>query len=133
MFDFIPIKLYQMKDKAANVFGKPLVTCCTAPLTGFYRDGACNTGPEDTGTHIVCAIMTDEFLNYSRAKGNDLISPRPEFDFPGLKEGDCWCLCINRWLEAHKAGLAPPVNLDATHEIALAYVSLEILQKHTFK
>jgi len=122
-----------MKETAANVFGEPLQICCTTPMTGFYRDGNCNTGPEDTGTHIVCAIMTNEFLNFSRAQGNDLVSPRPEYNFPGLKEGDCWCLCINRWIEAHLAGLAPPVNLSATHEIALAYISLEVLQKYTAK
>lgn len=114
----------------SNVYGQPLQICCKSPLTGFYRDGNCKTGPEDTGTHILCAIMTDDFLQFSKAKGNDLITSIPLFKFPGLKAGDCWCLCVNRWKEAYDAGVAPPVKLEATHELALAYVPLEVLEFH---
>lgn len=112
-----------------NVYGESLQECCTAPVTGFYRDGFCKTGAEDFGTHILCAVMTDEFLRFSQSKGNDLITARPEFNFPGLKPGDCWCLCINRWKEAYQAGVAPPVKLESTHELALAYVPMEVLEQ----
>jgi uncharacterized protein len=112
-----------------NVLGGDLRCCCTDPPTGFYRDGYCRTGPGDTGLHTVCARMTDEFLEFSCSRGNDLITP--QFDFPGLKEGDRWCLCVTRWKEALEAGVAPPVDLEATHSSALEFVSLEELQAHT--
>jgi len=115
---------------AKNVLGTPLQTCCTDPVTGFYRNGRCDTGPEDRGTHVVCAIMTREFLEFSRSRGNDLITPIPAYDFPGLKPGDGWCLCALRWREALKAGVAPPVHLERTHSKALEYVSLEDLKAH---
>ena len=99
-------------------------------MTGFYRNGRCDTGPEDLGLHIVCARMTDEFLGFSRSRGNDLSTPRPEFGFPGLKDGDCWCLCVQRWKEALEAGVAPPVRLESTHAGALEWVDLEDLQAH---
>ncbi len=113
-----------------NVLGENLELCCTSPLTGFYRDGFCRTGAEDVGTHIVCAQMTQDFLEFSRSQGNDLITPNPRFRFPGLKPGDCWCLCVLRWQEALDAGVAPPVILAATHILALEYVTLEQLKAH---
>ncbi|MEL6534840.1 MAG: DUF2237 domain-containing protein [Bacteroidota bacterium] len=112
---------------ANNVFGEPLLPCSKDPLTGFYRDGCCETGPQDHGTHTVCAVVTEEFLGFSRSLGNDLITPRPEYRFPGLKPGDKWCLCVTRWLEAYRAGLAPKLVLEATHEKTLEYISLEEL------
>jgi hypothetical protein len=118
-------------SSARNVLGGPLASCCTAPRTGFYRDGYCHTGPQDLGSHTVCAVMTDEFLAFSRRRGNDLVTPRPEFDFPGLRAGDRWCLCVSRWKEAFDAGLAPRVVLDACHERALAVVTLAQLQAHS--
>ena len=114
----------------SNVLGTTLQACCNDPLTGFYRDGYCRTGPGDTGLHTVCAIMTDEFLRYSRDQGNDLSSPVPEYGFPGLKAGDKWCLCVTRWQEALEDGCAPDVVLEATHLSALEFVSLEDLQDH---
>ncbi len=119
-----------MNNDAKNVLGGSLQTCCLDPLTGFYRNGACQTGPEDLGTHVVCARVTDAFLQYSRRRGNDLISPNPAYRFPGLKDGDKWCLCALRWREALEAGVAPPVVLEATHEKALEFVSLETLKSH---
>ena len=113
-----------------NVLGKNLTTCCTSPMTGFYRNGACETGPADIGTHVVCAEVTKDFLEFTRSRGNDLMSPAPHHGFPGLKPGDRWCLCVSRWKEALDAGLAPPVILPATHEATLKYVSLEDLKKH---
>ncbi len=115
---------------ARNVLGGPLATCCTAPLTGFYRDGSCHTGPQDLGTHVVCAQVTTEFLEFSVARGNDLVTPVPQFHFPGLNPGDKWCLCALRWKEALDAGVAPPVVLAATHEKALEFVSLDDLKRH---
>lgn len=115
---------------ARNVLGGPLATCCTAPLTGFYRDGSCHTGPQDLGTHVVCAQVTSEFLEFSVARGNDLVTPVPQFHFPGLNPGDRWCLCALRWKEALDAGVAPPVMLAATHEKALEFVSLADLKRH---
>jgi uncharacterized protein (DUF2237 family) len=115
---------------ARNVLGGPLATCCTAPLTGFYRDGSCHTGPQDLGTHVVCAQVTQAFLEFSVARGNDLVTPVPQFHFPGLDPGDKWCLCALRWKEALDAGVAPPVVLAATHEKALEFVSLEDLKRH---
>ena len=113
-----------------NVLGGPLAPCSTRPLTGFYRDGCCSTGYEDTGIHVICAQMTTEFLAFSRRAGNDLSTPAPRFGFPGLKPGDRWCLCAGRWKEAFDAGVAPPVVLAATHEEALAVVPLEALKRH---
>lgn len=118
---------------ANNVFGEPLAECSQKPLTGFYRDGFCNTGEEDRGLHTVCAVMTDEFLEFSRAAGNDLITPHPIFRFPGLKAGDRWCLCALRWVEAWRAGKAPLVVLEATHEKTLDFVPLEELVKFAWK
>lgn len=115
---------------ASNVLGDPLQSCCTDPLTGFYRDGFCHTGPGDIGLHSVCALMTSEFLAFSSSRGNDLITPLPEFQFPGLKPGDSWCLCVSRWVEAFHAGVAPPVRLAATHISALEFVTLENLRLH---
>jgi hypothetical protein len=115
---------------ARNVLGGPLAACCTAPMTGFYRDGSCHTGPQDIGTHVVCARVTREFLDFSVARGNDLVTPVPEFRFPGLKPGDKWCLCALRWKEALQAGVAPQVLLAATHEKALDFVTLEELKRH---
>lgn len=115
-------------EKARNVLGGTLVTCGSAPRTGFYRDGCCDTGPEDVGLHVVCAEMTDEFLAFSKAQGNDLSTPLPEFGFPGLKAGDRWCLCAARWKEARLAGVAPPVLLGATHEAALEVLVLDELK-----
>jgi uncharacterized protein (DUF2237 family) len=113
-----------------NVFGEPLQPCSTRPMTGFYRDGCCSTGPEDVGRHIVCSLMTAEFLAFSKSRGNDLSTPRPEYAFPGLKPGDRWCLVALRWAEALEAGMAPRVALQATHEAALRYVRLEDLKAH---
>ena len=113
-----------------NVLGSDLQDCSTDPMTGFYRDGCCNTGPGDLGTHTVCAIMTDEFLEYSLNKGNDLITPRPEFGFPGLKAGDGWCLCALRWEEARVAGCAPRVKLTSTNIKILEMVAFEHLKAH---
>lgn len=113
-----------------NVFGEPLALCCAAPATGFYRTGCCETGPEDLGLHLICAEMTEEFLAFSRERGNDLTTPRPDLGFPGLVPGDRWCLCAARWREALLAGAAPPVVLGATHEEALAVVTLDDLKSH---
>lgn len=115
-----------------NVFGEPLEICCTKPMTGYFRDGSCRTDNEDTGTHTVCAVMTEDFLMFSASMGNDLITPIPYYQFPGLKEGDKWCLCVNRWIEAEKAGKAPKLILEATHEKTLKYTKLDLLVKHAF-
>jgi len=117
-------------DNAKNVLGAPLAQCSTQPMTGFYRDGSCRTGAGDTGSHVVAATVTKEFLEFTRARGNDLQTPRPMHDFPGLKPGDGWCLCALRWREAHEAGVAPPVRLNATHEKALKYIPLDTLKKY---
>jgi hypothetical protein len=113
-----------------NVLGGVLELCSDAPKTGFFRTGKCETGPGDEGVHVVCARLTSEFLDYTRSRGNDLSTPRPEFGFPGLKPGDRWCLCALRWKEALDAGVAPPVVLAATHETALRYISIEVLRRH---
>jgi uncharacterized protein len=113
-----------------NVLGTALVPCSYDPITGYYRDGCCNTDEHDHGTHVVCARMTDEFLQFSLKRGNDLVTPHPEWRFAGLKPGDRWCLCALRWKEALDAGLAPPVVLECTHEAALQIVDLEDLQAH---
>jgi uncharacterized protein len=117
-------------NTARNVLGGPLGECGSKPLTGFYRDGCCNSGRDDHGVHSVCALMTKDFLEFSLARGNDLSTPMPDFGFPGLKAGDRWCLCAARWREALKAGCAPRVVLNSTHERTLDYVSLEDLKKH---
>lgn len=117
-------------DPALNVLDGPLTLCGTDPLTGFFRDGHCNTCDQDTGSHTVCAIMTSEFLAYSKYVGNDLPTPRPEFGFPGLKPGDRWCLCAARFLQAADEGCAPQIDLKATHKRALEVVSLDILRAH---
>ncbi len=113
-----------------NVLGTALVACGTAPLTGFYRDGCCNTGPEDVGQHTVCVQVNAVFLEFSRAHGNDLSTPRPEHGFPGLKPGDRWCVCVSRWREAFSAGFAAPIVLAATHAAALDAVALEDLKRY---
>ena len=113
-----------------NVLGGILATCSSDPLTGFFRDGCCRTGADDAGVHTVCAVMTKDFLKFTVAAGNDLVTPRPEWDFAGLVEGDHWCLCAERWLEAAQAGRAPPVVLEATHEKSLDVVPFELLKKH---
>ena len=117
-------------EPPVNVLNTTLAVCGTDPVTGFFRDGHCNTCAEDHGSHTVCAIMTAEFLAYSKYVGNDLSTPRPEFQFAGLKPGDPWCLCASRFLQAHEEGCAPKVNLAATHKRALEIVSLDILQEH---
>lgn len=114
---------------ANNVLGSPLECCCMDPVTGFFRNGKCDTSGEDTGMHTVCAIMTAEFLAFSRSVGNDLSTPYPQYDFPGLKPGDRWCLCLPRWVEAHRAGKAPRIVLRATHASALEFIDLEELRK----
>lgn len=119
-----------MPTNALNVFGTPLASCSTKPMTGYFRDGCCRTDPQDRGLHVVCAVMTAEFLVYSKAQGNDLSTPMPDYDFPGLKPGDRWCLCAMRWLEAYAAGKAPRVDLEATHLNALGVVSLSQLKEH---
>ncbi|BBU55025.1 hypothetical protein KU6B_12900 [Mameliella alba] len=120
------------KDPSFNVLGGPLESCSQDPLTGFFRDGHCNTCVEDRGSHTVCAVMTAEFLAYSKYVGNDLSTPRPEFHFPGLNPGDHWCLCAGRFLQAHDEGCAPLVNLAATHRGALDIVPLRILETYSW-
>jgi hypothetical protein len=115
---------------AKNVFGEPLVPCSFKPVTGYFRDGCCKTNEDDVGTHIVCTVMTATFLEFSRGCGNDLSTPRPEWNFPGLKPGDQWCLCANRWLEAWRAGVAPKVVLESTNQKILEIVRLEDLREH---
>lgn len=123
-----------MKDNTSlNVFGEKLETCSDDPLTGFYRTGCCETGPQDSGRHLVCAVMTDEFLEFSKLQGNDLSTPIPQYNFPGLKEGDRWCLCALRWKEAYEAGMAPKVHLEATNEKVLKILEMDILIKYAFK
>lgn len=117
-------------SNAANVLGTELLSCSYSPLTGFYRDGFCSCAPHDMGKHIVCSKVTEEFLQYSLAQGNDLITPRPEFRFAGLKPGDRWCLCASRWLEALSAGFAPPVVLESTNEAVLDIIDLATLKAH---
>ena len=113
-----------------NVLGTELQPCCTSPLTGFYRDGYCRTGAFDEGVHVVCVQVTEEFLEYSQSVGNDLSTPMPEYDFPGLQPGDCWCLCASRWQQAFEDGMAPKVKLSATHSSAIEFMDLADLQAH---
>jgi uncharacterized protein len=117
-----------MSIPSKNVLGTPLKKCCDSPKTGFYRDGFCHTGPTDHGTHVACATVTKDFLEFSKSKGNDLMTPRPEWSFPGLKPGDKWCLCALQWLEAKKAGVAPKLDLEATHEKMLEFAPLSDLK-----
>lgn len=119
-----------MKDVSLNVFGDPLMVCGTDPLTGAFRNGCCDTGLFDAGTHTVCAMVTDTFLQFSKSKGNDLTQPYPAYNFPGLVAGDYWCLCVSRWIEAERAGCAPKIILAACHQKTLEYVSLDTLQKY---
>lgn len=119
-----------MPVERRNVLGGVLQPCSTNPITGFFRDGCCRTGRGDVGVHVVCAMVTEDFLAFSKSRGNDLSSPRPEFDFPGLKPGDRWCLCATRWKDALVAGMAPPVILEATHESALEFLDLVDLRAH---
>lgn len=122
-----------MKDASLNVVGGVLETCSTAPVTGFFRNGCCDTGPQDVGRHTVCAVMTAEFLALSKYLGNDLSTPRPEWGFAGLKPGDRWCLCAARFLQAHEEGAAPQVNLAATHLRTLDIVPLAVLRAHALE
>ena len=119
-----------MNSQQKNVFGQPLEPCCMSPVTGFYRDGFCHTGDQDFGVHTVCVQATSEFLEFSVSVGNDLVTPIPEAGFPGLKDGDRWCLCASRYKQALEAGVAPPVILSATHEKSLEYVDLEVLKEY---
>jgi uncharacterized protein (DUF2237 family) len=116
-----------------NVLGGALMACSYDPVTGFFRDGCCRTRPDDTGLHVVCARMTDEFLAFAFSRGNDLVTPRPEWRFPGLLAGQRWCLCAERWKEAWRAGKAPPVVLEGTHEKALEVIPLDVLQAFAYK
>tara|TARA_B100001123_G_C14734157_1_gene798124 strand:- start:32 stop:475 length:444 start_codon:yes stop_codon:yes gene_type:complete len=123
-------KLESAKLMATNVLGTELEECSTAPLTGYYRDGCCNTGPGDMGVHTVCAVVTEQFLEFSKSVGNDLSTPNPQAGFEGLKDGDSWCLCAPRWQEAFEAGAAPKVRLEATHIATLEWATLSDLQAH---
>lgn len=122
-----------MKFQSRNVFGESLETCSNDPLTGFYRNGCCDSGEDDRGNHMVCTIMTAEFLEFSKSKGNDLSTPIPQYNFPGLQPGDRWCLCALRWKEAYDAGMAPKVVLEATNELTLNVISMEMLLEHAYK
>ncbi len=124
------MRRFDPHEFARNVLGEKLQSCSERPVTGFFRDGCCNTSPEDAGVHTVCAVMTAEFLEFSKARGNDLSTPVPEFGFPGLQPGDRWCLCAPRWREALDAGRAPRVVLGATHEASLEFATLADFKKH---
>ncbi|MFT6795044.1 MAG: hypothetical protein ACJART_000175 [Maribacter sp.] len=119
-----------LKSNDLNVLGTILLPCCENPATGYFRDGYCRTIQEDSGTHVLCAILTQEFLEFTKSQGNDLSTPIPHWGFPGLKPGLKWCLCISRWLEAERAGKAPLVVLEATHQKALKYTTMQLLQKY---
>ena len=119
-----------IQHESLNVYGEPLKPCSTDPMTGFFRDGCCNTSPEDMGIHTVCVQLTDEFLQFSKQQGNDLSTPNPQFDFPGLQAGDCWCLCATRWLQAYKTGKAPKVYTRSTHFRTMEVVDIKILKAH---
>ncbi len=113
-----------------NVLGEPMASCCYAPITGYFRNGFCHTATTDLGQHTMCAQMTAEFLNFSQKVGNDLITPLPEVDFPGLEPGDFWCICVTRWVEAYQAGIAPPIKIQACHQAVLSYVPLDVLMEY---
>lgn len=117
---------------ALNVLGTELQPCCYEPLTGFYRDGHCNTGPDDQGMHTVCVIVTTEFLKFSKSVGNDLSTPNEMYHFAGLKEGDQWCLCLSRWVEAYENNMAPKIKLEATHISALEHIDFELMQEYAY-
>ena len=117
-------------EKPKNILGTELQSCCTDPITGFFRDGYCRTNQMDIGTHVICAVVTDEFLEFTKSRGNDLSTPRPEYQFPGLTAGDGWCLCAMRWKEAHDAGAAPPLKPESTHEKALEFIDKSSLEKY---
>ena len=117
-------------EKPKNILGTELQSCCADPITGFFRDGYCRTHKMDHGTHVICAVVTDEFLEFTKSKGNDLSTPRPEYQFPGLKAGDGWCLCAMRWKEAHDAGVAPPLKPESTHEKTLELIDKRSLEKY---
>ena len=119
-----------IQHDSLNVYGEVLEPCSEDPLTGFFRDGCCNTADEDQGMHTVCVQLTDDFLQFSKRMGNDLITPRPEFNFPGLHAGDRWCLCALRWLQAHQAGVAPKVHIRSTHLRTLEVVDIQLLKAH---
>jgi len=122
-----------METSARNVFGQPLKECSNDPVTGFFRDGCCKTGKQDFGRHLVCSVMTDEFLDFSMKSGNPLKTPMPQYNFPGLKAGDKWCLCALRWKEAHEAGVAPKVDLEATNEKVLDLIDMDLLLQYALK
>ncbi len=122
-----------IEKRHKNLLGEPLSPCCHDPATGYFRDGFCRTDTTDRGIHVVCAIVTQEFLDYSLSKGNDLMTPMPAYGFHGLKDGDSWCLCASRWLEAFEAGVAPPVKLISTHEKALEIIPLALLKQHALQ
>ena len=126
-------EIIRYDETARNVLGGELIPCSIDPVTGFYRNGCCETGPHDLGLHTVCAVMTADFLAYSKSAGNDLSTPHPEYAFPGLQPGDRWCLCAPRWKEALDAGMAPQVVLESTHEETLAIVTLGVLKDYAFK
>ena len=119
--------------EALNVLGEPLALCGCSPMTGWFRDGLCRTNGADVGRHTVCCVMDERFLSYTKAQGNDLSTPRPEFQFPGLKPGDHWCVCASRWLEAHDDGIAPPVLLEACEQSTLVVIPLAVLQSHAWR
>jgi uncharacterized protein (DUF2237 family) len=125
----MPFDTGKGSSRQLNVLGEPLAVCSDRPLTGFYRTGCCETGPDDAGSHTVCVVMTEEFLAFSKARGNDLSTPHPDWGFPGLKPGDRWCLCAGRWAEAYQAGYAPRLLLAATHQEALRYAPIEVLKR----
>jgi uncharacterized protein len=127
------VSMAESKTESKNVLGEKLKLNTTEPMTGFYRDGFCRTGAEDSGSHVVAAIVTQAFLDFTKSRGNDLQTPQRASGFPGLKPGDSWCLCANRWKEAHEAGAAPLVKLEATHEKALKFIPLETLKKYEKK
>ncbi|TPN88677.1 DUF2237 family protein [Aquimarina algicola] len=120
-------------EETLNVLGKPLQPCCYDPLTGYFRDGYCKTRKDDVGTHVICAIMTQEFLEYTKSMGNDLSTPVPYWNFPGLHAGDKWCLCVSRWLQAEKEGKAPPVILESCHQKSIEFVDIELLKKYQYE
>lgn len=122
-----------MNKSSKNVFGQTLKSCSMNPMTGFFRNGCCDSGPDDYGKHTLCAVMTSDFLMFSRSRGNDLVTPIPQYHFPGLHPGDRWCICVLRWKEAHEAGYAPPVVLEATNENALEYVEMNVLLGYAYK